>query len=141
MPALRGFSYFCLNVSNILITLNLHHLLPLRFHFVGGCWDRVQDSCNYRIGCQTPLTTRLALILMYKVRNGCKGMKLGICFRTSTLSLQNEPLMIFSRRPNSEVTTGLKLDNTFIKEFNVFLSFAKSIMLVRENFHLNFKVF
>jgi hypothetical protein len=31
----------------------LLHLPPLRFHCVGGCWDRTQDSCDYDIGCQT----------------------------------------------------------------------------------------
>ncbi len=30
----------------------LLHLPPLRFHFVGGCWDRSKDSCDYGIGCQ-----------------------------------------------------------------------------------------
>jgi hypothetical protein len=30
----------------------LLHLPPLRFHCVGGCWDRTQDSCDYVIGCQ-----------------------------------------------------------------------------------------
>ncbi len=29
------------------------HLPPLRFHCVGGCWDRTQDSCDYGIGWQT----------------------------------------------------------------------------------------
>ncbi len=28
----------------------LLHLPPLRFHCVGGCWDRTQDSCDYGIG-------------------------------------------------------------------------------------------
>jgi hypothetical protein len=32
----------------------LLHLPPLRFHCVGGCWDRTQDSWgDYGIGCQT----------------------------------------------------------------------------------------
>jgi hypothetical protein len=31
----------------------LLHLPPLRFHCVGGCWDRTQDSCDCGIGCQT----------------------------------------------------------------------------------------
>jgi hypothetical protein len=26
---------------------------PLRFHCVGGCWDRTQDSCDFGICCQT----------------------------------------------------------------------------------------
>ncbi len=29
------------------------HLPPFRFHCVGGCWDRTQDSCDCGIGCQT----------------------------------------------------------------------------------------
>jgi hypothetical protein len=31
----------------------LFHLPPFRFHCVGGCWDRTQDSCDNGIGCQT----------------------------------------------------------------------------------------
>ncbi len=39
------------------------HLPPLRFHCVGGCWDRTQESCNLDIGCHADtLTTRLDLI-------------------------------------------------------------------------------
>jgi hypothetical protein len=30
----------------------LLHLPPLRFHCVGRCCDRNQDSCDYAIGCQ-----------------------------------------------------------------------------------------
>ncbi len=30
----------------------LLHLPPLRFHCVGGCWDRNQNSCDYSIGSQ-----------------------------------------------------------------------------------------
>jgi hypothetical protein len=40
----------------------LLHLPPLRFHCVGGCWDRTQDSCDYGIGSHDTLTTRLDLI-------------------------------------------------------------------------------
>jgi hypothetical protein len=29
----------------------LLHLPPHRFHCVGGCWDRTQDSCDFGIGC------------------------------------------------------------------------------------------
>jgi hypothetical protein len=28
-------------------------LPPPKFHCVGGCWDRTQDSCDYGIGSQT----------------------------------------------------------------------------------------
>jgi hypothetical protein len=28
----------------------LRHLPPLRFHCVGGCWDRTQGSCDHGIG-------------------------------------------------------------------------------------------
>ncbi len=31
----------------------LLHLPPLRFHCVGGYWDRTQDSCDFGIGFQT----------------------------------------------------------------------------------------
>jgi hypothetical protein len=40
------FSFLC-TISTLLL------LPPLRFHCVGGCWDRTQDSCDYGIGCQT----------------------------------------------------------------------------------------
>jgi hypothetical protein len=41
------FFFFNVQYSTLL------HLPPLRFHCVGGCWDRTQDSCDYGIGCQT----------------------------------------------------------------------------------------
>ncbi len=28
-------------------------LPPLRFHCVGGCWDRTQNCCDFDISCQT----------------------------------------------------------------------------------------
>jgi hypothetical protein len=31
----------------------LLHLPPLRFHCVGGCWDRTQDCYDYGTGSQT----------------------------------------------------------------------------------------
>ncbi len=31
----------------------LLHLPPLRFHCVGGCWDRSQDCCDFGTGSQT----------------------------------------------------------------------------------------
>ncbi len=31
----------------------LLHLPALRFHCVGGCWDRIQDCCDFGIGSQT----------------------------------------------------------------------------------------
>jgi hypothetical protein len=31
----------------------LLHLPPLRFHCVGGCWDRTQDCYDFGIGSQT----------------------------------------------------------------------------------------
>ncbi len=31
----------------------LLHLPPLRFHCADGCWDRIQDRCNWCIGSQT----------------------------------------------------------------------------------------
>jgi hypothetical protein len=31
----------------------LLHLPPLRFSYVGGCWDRTQDSSDFCIGSQT----------------------------------------------------------------------------------------
>ncbi len=31
---------------------SLLHLPPLRFHYVGGCWDRNQDCCDFGTGSQ-----------------------------------------------------------------------------------------
>jgi hypothetical protein len=31
----------------------LLHLPPLKFYFVGGCWDRTQDCCDFGIGSET----------------------------------------------------------------------------------------
>jgi len=51
------------DISFFVLYSTLLYLPPLRFHCVGGCWDRTQDSCDYGIGCQTLLvTTRLDLI-------------------------------------------------------------------------------
>ncbi len=41
------FSFFYVRYST------MFHLPPLRFHCVGGCWDRTKDSCDY-----TALTIR-----------------------------------------------------------------------------------
>jgi hypothetical protein len=40
----------------------LLHLPPLGFHCAGGCWDQTQDWCDFGIGSQDALTTRLDLI-------------------------------------------------------------------------------
>ncbi len=45
----RGFLDFFMFV----LYSTLLRLPPLRFHCVGGCWDRTQDSCDFGIGCQT----------------------------------------------------------------------------------------
>jgi hypothetical protein len=37
----------------MLLYSTLFQLPPLRFHCVGGCLDRTQDSCNFGIGYQT----------------------------------------------------------------------------------------
>ncbi len=42
-----GFYPFYVHYSTLL------HLLPLRFHGVGGCWDRIQDSCDFGTDSQT----------------------------------------------------------------------------------------
>ncbi len=45
--------FFWIFVSFCVRYLTLLHLPPLRFHCVGGCWDRTQDSnCDNGIGCQ-----------------------------------------------------------------------------------------
>jgi hypothetical protein len=41
------FGFFCVLYSTLL------HLPSLRFHCVGGCWDRIQDCCDFGIGSQT----------------------------------------------------------------------------------------
>ncbi len=56
-------SYCCLNSYSIILTggfwdfsyvlhSTLLHLPPLRIHCVGGCWERSQDCCDFRIGSQ-----------------------------------------------------------------------------------------
>jgi hypothetical protein len=38
--------------KNMYCVLTLFHLPTLRFHSVGGCWDRTQDSDDYGTECQ-----------------------------------------------------------------------------------------
>jgi hypothetical protein len=40
----RGFFYFYVRYTTLL------HVPPLRFHCVGGCWDRTQDCCECDFG-------------------------------------------------------------------------------------------
>ncbi len=40
--------FFCIF---LVLYLDLLHLPPLRFHSVGGCWDRTQDSCDFVCVC------------------------------------------------------------------------------------------
>ncbi len=35
------------------LSSTLLHLPPLRFHCIGGWWDRTQDCCDFGIGSQT----------------------------------------------------------------------------------------
>jgi hypothetical protein len=44
----NSFIYFSVRYSTLL------NLPPLRFHCVGGCWNRTQDSCDKDTGCQAP---------------------------------------------------------------------------------------
>ncbi len=39
---------FCILYMYVLYS-TLLHLPPLRFHCVGGCWDRAQDSCDFGV--------------------------------------------------------------------------------------------
>ncbi len=48
-----GLEFFFCVFSFYVRYSTLLHLPPLRFHCVGGCWDRTKDSCDYSIGCQT----------------------------------------------------------------------------------------
>jgi hypothetical protein len=41
----------------------LLHLPPLRFHCVGGCWDRTQDSFDFGIGCENALSQNWQLFI------------------------------------------------------------------------------
>jgi hypothetical protein len=34
----------------------LLHLLPVKFHCVGGCWDRIQDCCDFGIQTLLPIS-------------------------------------------------------------------------------------
>ncbi len=52
-----------LDFSCYVLYLTLLQLPPLRFHCVGGCWDRTQDCRDFEIGSQTDaLTSRPDLI-------------------------------------------------------------------------------
>jgi hypothetical protein len=44
----------CLRVFYVRFS-TLLHLLPLRFHWVGGCWDRTQGCCDFGGDSQTLL--------------------------------------------------------------------------------------
>ncbi len=44
--------YSTYDMSYVLYS-TLLHLPPLRFHCVGGCWDRTHDCCDFGIGSQT----------------------------------------------------------------------------------------
>ncbi len=45
-------NYFVNSFYSVLYSI-LHHLPSLRFHCVGGCWDRTQDGCDFDIGSWT----------------------------------------------------------------------------------------
>jgi hypothetical protein len=70
------------------------HLPPLRFHCVGGCWDRTQDCCDFGIGTQTlALTTRLDLIhyvsecpVLITMFFQCRRRSLGFLLKISVLN-------------------------------------------------------
>jgi hypothetical protein len=51
---IRGIFWIFLNE----LYLTLLHLPSLRFHCVGGCWDRTQGRCDFGIGSETLRTTR-----------------------------------------------------------------------------------
>jgi hypothetical protein len=48
----------------------LLHLPPLRFHCVGGCWDRTQDSCEYGIGCHTDKKENQIFLIYREIQSG-----------------------------------------------------------------------
>ncbi len=82
------FDFFLFYVRYLTLLL----LPPLRFHCVGGCWDRTQDSCDYGLVCQTlqPLgqissTTRPDLIHNQARSN----QQLGQILSTTRLDLIN----------------------------------------------------
>ncbi len=41
------------NVCMYVLCSTLLYLPPLRFHCIGGCWDRTQDICDFGIGCHS----------------------------------------------------------------------------------------
>jgi hypothetical protein len=45
-----------------LLYLTLLHLPPLRFHCVGGCWDRTQDYCNQGCGSGSGIRIRIGSV-------------------------------------------------------------------------------
>jgi hypothetical protein len=51
-----------LYVLYVHLCTTLLHLPPLSFHYVGGCWDRTQDSFRLRDWRSDALATRLHLI-------------------------------------------------------------------------------
>ncbi len=55
----------------------LLHLPPLRFHCVGGCWDRTQDSCDFGIGCQ--VLWPLSYISSMNVETGNDAVQFHFC--------------------------------------------------------------
>ncbi len=65
-----GFLFLC-NILNrgifrffflYVLYSTLLHLSPLRFHCVGGCWDRIQDCCDFGHWQSDALTTQQDLI-------------------------------------------------------------------------------
>jgi hypothetical protein len=65
-----GFFWFFL-LFYVVRYSTLFHLPPLRFHYVGGCWDRTQDCCELRLWldlvliliCASRLNVRLPIAL------------------------------------------------------------------------------
>jgi hypothetical protein len=56
----RGFFLF---FSYLCTLFNTVYLPPIRFHCVGGRWDRTQASCDFGLGCLSDaLATRLHII-------------------------------------------------------------------------------
>ncbi len=49
----HGKTKYTFNKEIFLLFSMYFFLPPLRFHWVGGCWDLNQDRCNFGIGSQT----------------------------------------------------------------------------------------
>ncbi len=71
---------FCLFFLITLVRTVLLHMPPIRFHCVGGCWDRrTYNSCNVLHRQSDVLTTRLDLIHNARSSNSSTAVCTIVC--------------------------------------------------------------